>query len=502
MTVDRPRVIGRYVLGHAIASGGMATVHLGRLLGPAGFSRTVAIKQLRSGLAADAESAAMFLEEARLASRIHHPNVVSPLDVVLLGDEAFIVMEYVHGESLSRLMKLKPEVPVPAAIAAAIAGQVLLGLHAAHRATSEDGEPLGLVHRDVSPQNILLTPEGVARLVDFGIAKATSRSPQTASGILKGKFAYMAPEQVSVAPVDCRTDLFAAGIVLWEMLTGRRLFFADTPAGCVQKIMQLTIVAPSQLVPEVPRALDEVVLKALAREAEERFEDAHAMALAVAAAIDAATPFEVGAWVTQACGASLAARAEGLSNFEAAPLDELTLGLPPTSFSPSSAPLPTSFPSPHGVEAAPDSVGGAAVSAAPKRQHRVLLLSLALTATAVAMVALHGERRNEEVDLAARVQARVQARAPSSSWAVEQPVASASYSAAVAPPPSEVVPEVVVPKAIPNGAAPFNTRPSPGKTRPGLAKAQPTPGAKPPSPCAVPYSIDARGVKRFNVECF
>jgi serine/threonine protein kinase len=499
MTLDPPRVIGRYVLGHAIASGGMATVHLGRLLGPAGFSRTVAIKQLRSGLAADAESAAMFLEEARLASRIHHPNVVSPLDVVLLGDEAFIVMEYVHGESLSRLMKLKPEVPVPAAIATAIAGQVLLGLHAAHRATSEDGEPLGLVHRDVSPQNILLTPEGVARLVDFGIAKATSRSPQTASGILKGKFAYMAPEQVSVAPVDCRTDLFAAGIVLWEMLTGRRLFFADTPAGCVQKIMQLTIVPPSQLVPEVPRALDEVVLKALAREAEDRFEDAHAMALAVAAAIDAATPFDVGAWVSQACGASLAARAEGLSSFEAAPLDELTLGLPPTSFSPSSAPLPTSFPSLHGVEATPDSVGGAAVSAAPKRQHRVLLLSLALlTATAVAMVALYGGRRTDDVDVASRVQAT----APSSPWAVEHPVASASYSAAVAAPPSEITPEVVGPKAAPNGAAPSTPRASEGKARPGLAKVQPTPGAKPSSPCAVPYSIDERGVKRFNVECF
>ncbi|HSQ67748.1 MAG TPA: serine/threonine-protein kinase, partial [Polyangiaceae bacterium] len=219
------RVIGRYVLCDAIASGGMATVHLGRLLGPVGFSRTVAIKRLHPHFARDPEFVAMFLDEARLAARIRHPNVVSTLDVVVLQGELFVVMDYVHGEALSKLIRANGAVPPP--IAASIIAGVLYGLHAAHEAKTDDGAPLHIVHRDISPQNVLVGVDGSARVVDFGVAKAVGRLQTTREGALKGKIAYMSPEQISTDSVDRRTDIYAASVVLWEMLTGKRLYQAD-----------------------------------------------------------------------------------------------------------------------------------------------------------------------------------------------------------------------------------------------------------------------------------
>src|SRR5262245_51026591 len=170
-------VIGRYALHGELASGGMATVHLGRLLGPVGFSRTVAIKRLHAQYAQDPEFVSMFLDEARLAARIRHPNVVPTLDVVATSGELFLVMEYVPGESLSRLARAARDrmERMPPRIVSAIMSGVLHGLHAAHEAKSERGEPLGIVHRDVSPQNVLVGTDGVARVLDFGVAKAAGR---------------------------------------------------------------------------------------------------------------------------------------------------------------------------------------------------------------------------------------------------------------------------------------------------------------------------------------
>ena len=220
------QVIGRYALFREIASGGMAAVHLARLMGPAGFSRVVAIKRLHPHLARDPEFLKMFVDEARLAARVQHPNVVPTLDIVAENGELFIVMEYVDGESLARLARLASEsgqrIPVP--IVAAVMLGALQGLHAAHEARDEDGRPLELVHRDISPQNVLVGVDGLPRVVDFGVAKAVGRSSQTSGGMLKGKLPYMSPEQLLLDPVDRRTDLYAVSIVLWEMLAGRRLF--------------------------------------------------------------------------------------------------------------------------------------------------------------------------------------------------------------------------------------------------------------------------------------
>jgi eukaryotic-like serine/threonine-protein kinase len=312
------RVVGRYALYEEIARGGMAAVHLGRLLGPAGFSRTVAIKCLHPHLAADPDFVSMFLDEARLAARIRHPNVVPTLDIVSTGGELFLVMEYVHGESLSRVLRAARTgstlVPVPL-VAAVVAGS-LHGLHAAHEATGESGEPLGIVHRDVSPQNILVGVDGVSRVLDFGVAKAVGRAQVTREGQIKGKMAYMAPEQVLAGEVDRRTDVYAAGVVLWEALSCQRLFQADSDGAVIAKILQADVSPPSRFVPGVPAALDAIVMRALQRKASDRFATAREMARALEAAVPLVAPSDVGEWVEKTVGVHLAARRSAVRRVE------------------------------------------------------------------------------------------------------------------------------------------------------------------------------------------
>ncbi|MDP9152218.1 MAG: serine/threonine protein kinase, partial [Myxococcota bacterium] len=218
-----PVIAGRYLLLEPFARGGMATVHFGRQLGLAGTGRVVAIKRLHPHLAAEPEFVSMFLDEARIAARVRHPNVVSMLDAILHGTELLLVMDFIHGESLARVVAQSRANGslLPLAIASAIVGDLLAGLQAAHAAKSEHGEPLGLVHRDVSPQNVIVGADGVARVVDFGIAKAAGRLAVTCEPARKGKIAYMAPEQLRAQPVSVRTDVYAASVVLWECLTGR-----------------------------------------------------------------------------------------------------------------------------------------------------------------------------------------------------------------------------------------------------------------------------------------
>ena len=229
--------IGRYVLHAELASGGMATVFLGRLLGQAGFARTVAIKRSHPGFAKDPEFVSMFLDEARIAARIRHPNVVPVLDVEARDGELFLVMDYVHGESLARLWRSCAGTPIDPAIAGRIAADMLYGLHAAHQAKNERGELLHVVHRDVSPQNVLVGADGTSRVTDFGIAKAQNRIQTTHEGQLKGKLSYMAPEQLEERPVDARTDVYAATVVLWELLTARRLHTSADAGATINRIL-------------------------------------------------------------------------------------------------------------------------------------------------------------------------------------------------------------------------------------------------------------------------
>ena len=321
MTQSAPRVIGRYAVHGELASGGMAAVHFARLIGSDGFARTVALKRPHPHLARDTDFAAMFIDEARLAARIRHPNVVSTLDVIRTPDELVLIMDYVHGEALSKLAraakKLDEHVPIP--IAASIMIDVLHGLHAAHEATDEQGRPLGIVHRDVSPQNVLVGLDGISRIVDFGIAKAAGRSHTTQDGALKGKFSYMAPEQLRGEEVSRLTDVFAASIVMWELITGERLFQGTNDADTMHKALVSRIRPPSMFVPDLPPKFDEILRRGLSRDLGQRFPTAREMALAIEDCVPAIRPSEVSAWVERMAGDVLRARAETIAEMERTP---------------------------------------------------------------------------------------------------------------------------------------------------------------------------------------
>jgi serine/threonine-protein kinase len=315
----------RYAIYEQFAVGGMASVHYGRMLGDGGFARTVAIKRLHPHLATDPEFMAMFLDESRLASRIQHPNVVSTLDAATVDGEAFIVMEYIHGESvaaLARAARAEGMLPPPA-VAASIACDVLHGLQAAHDARSETGEPLGIVHRDISPQNVLVGMDGVARVLDFGVARAAGRLHATRDGELKGKLGYMAPEHLQGRPVDRRADVYAVGVVLWELLTGEALFTAETEGATVTRVLSETIRPPSSIVPSLPPDLDTVLLTSLSRTASRRFPNARAMAAAIEAAIVPARPNAVGEFVQEYAGRRLEQRAAAVAKIESGRVAEI-----------------------------------------------------------------------------------------------------------------------------------------------------------------------------------
>jgi eukaryotic-like serine/threonine-protein kinase len=255
---------GRYETLHLLASGGMASVYLGRARGPAGFERLVAVKVMHEHIAHDPAFGAMFLDEARLAARIRHPNVVPTLDVA--EDGRFLVMEYVEGASLHAILGRYREeergtLPVPAALRIFL--DVLAGLHAAHELADGKGRPLNLVHRDVSPHNVLVGIDGTTRITDFGIAYAEARLSTTRGGQLKGKLPYMAPEQLEDEPVDRRTDVYAAGCVLWELLTGRRLFQGSNEAAIACAVMAGAEKTPREMGAVVPASIDAVCMRAL-----------------------------------------------------------------------------------------------------------------------------------------------------------------------------------------------------------------------------------------------
>lgn len=308
------QIVGRYALHSPIASGGMGTVYLGRLVGAAGFGRTVAIKAMLPSCAADPDFVSMFLDEARLAARVQHPNVVQTLDVVHENGSLILVMEYAHGESLSKLTRGGARIPV--AIATAIACDVLDGLHAAHEARDGRGELLGIVHRDVSPQNVLVTVEGVSKVLDFGVAKAKGRLHTTRDGQVKGKLAYMPPEQFHGDLVDRRADVFAAAVVFWEMLTGQRLFAGDTEAATVGKILAGEVTPARAIDSRIPPALDAVVMRALARDPNHRFATAHEMARAVEDAMMPARRAEVAEWLKSCASNILDARSSSIYKIE------------------------------------------------------------------------------------------------------------------------------------------------------------------------------------------
>ncbi|HEY3500765.1 MAG TPA: protein kinase [Polyangiaceae bacterium] len=273
------RRLDRYELIAEIASGGMGVVLLGRIAGAGGFERLFAIKMMHPHLMEEPQFVAMLLDEARVAAKIHHPNVVAMVDVCSTGSNYCLVMDYVNGFPLLDILD-HPEIPPTKRIRAVlrILMDVMQGLEAAHNLRNDDGLPVGIVHRDVSPQNVLVGIDGVARLTDFGIALAASRISASRPGMIKGKPGYMAPEQARANKVDRRADLWALGVMLWEAVAGQRLFTADTEAAIVLKVIEAPIPPLREVAPDTPPELEAICARALQRDPAARYASAREMA--------------------------------------------------------------------------------------------------------------------------------------------------------------------------------------------------------------------------------
>lgn len=468
-----PQAIGRYWIYDEIAAGGMATVHLGRLVGPAGFTRTVAIKRLHPQFAKDEEFSSMFLDEARIAARIRHPNALTALDVVAAKGELYIVMDYIHGESLGKLLRGGP---VPLAVASSISTQALLGLHAAHEAVDDRGVPLAIVHRDVSPQNILVGVDGVARVVDFGIAKAASQVHTTKAGKIKGKLSYMSPQQVQSEDVDRRADIFAAGVVLWESVVGRKLL-ARGDATITRVVGWQGI--PAEDLALVPAFLQPIVQRALARDPEERYATAREMAVALADAVPPAGSMEVGDWVEERAHQILADRARAVSDVER----QTTSSDVRPAFASASV-MPGSSEETRTALSSADLGSAAAMSAPPRRKRWALLLVAAVLLVFVgAWAALRSP-----VAPPPPVAALPPAAPPVAAAPAHEPVAAA---------PAPIPVQAVAPEAL--SAAPV------AAVAPVVARRSPSPAAKPAAAkknCNPPFTIGKDGIKQFKPECF
>jgi eukaryotic-like serine/threonine-protein kinase len=274
--------VGPYEVTELLAAGGMAEIFLGQKPGPGGFQKHLVIKRITKKLIGDREIEAMFVDEARVQALLDHPNIVQIYDFGEEKGSYFIAMELIRGATLRWVIDNATAVrrPIPLQHALRIASDVLCGLHYAHERQDEDGTPLKLIHRDISPVNVLITRSGIAKLCDFGVAKSEMQRVMTRAGIVKGKFRYMSPEQLNAEALDRRADLFAVGSVLWEMLVGRRLFDHSSEDDVVAAIRAGDYPAPSDLRPGVPRPVDRILRRALHPNRDRRFRSAREFQLA------------------------------------------------------------------------------------------------------------------------------------------------------------------------------------------------------------------------------
>jgi serine/threonine-protein kinase len=264
---------GKYVLLDRLAVGGMAEIFLARQEGMEGFEKTVVIKRIRPHLSKQKSFVDMFLDEARLAAQLTHPNIVQIHELGQVGDSYFIAMEYVFGRDMARIIPKAERMGIafPHVYALKIASEVCEGLYYAHQRTDAWGNPLHIVHRDVTPENVFVSFDGAVKILDFGIAKARGQTGQTTVGEIKGKASYMSPEQALGMPLDCRSDIFSLGVVLYEWLTGFRLFTGDSEVAVLRSVSEGKIYGPSYFKPDIPPAVEEVVMRALEKDREKRY---------------------------------------------------------------------------------------------------------------------------------------------------------------------------------------------------------------------------------------
>ncbi len=468
-------MVDRYVIHDAIASGGMASIHLARLQGEEGFSRVFAVKRLHPHLARDPEVRGMLAEEARTMARIRHGNVVAVVDVVSLETELLIVMEYVPGASLAAAWKearLRGE-RAPPPVAVALAADVLRGLHAAHEARDERGRPLGVIHRDVSPHNVLVGTDGVARVLDFGVARVAGKLDTSRSG-WKGKPAYMAPEQLRGDPIDVTADVWGASVLLWETLTGHRLFSGESDYELALRVSDKVIDRPRRVVPEIPRALDDVVVQGLARVSLERFSSAGKMAAALEDACPRATVDEVADWLDRLMGEDLKERARYVREIEAGSESRHDAATPPQD----------------------------ARMRPPPRATRLILPVAAGISVAVGVLALVSYATNRGTPVASPASADVPMASKPEVAAIRHspgaPVHSPSASASETPPASGTSVAEPAPRHRPAPRTPV--APQTARKRP----ATPSPSSsasKPNVNCNPPYVVDQDGIQRLKTEC-
>lgn len=472
----RCQILGR------LGGGGMAAVYLARLHGPMGFSRSVAVKSLHPAFCQDPHFVSMLLDEARLASRVSHPNVVGVVDLSADRGELQLVLDYVHGASLREILD-GCTAPVPVPVAVSVVHDVLEGLHAAHEARGPGGSLLGLVHRDVSPHNALVGVDGIARISDFGIAKAAWRTQSTRDGQLKGKLAYMAPEQLEEGPVDRRADLFAVSIVLWELLAGKRLFDLENPAQHLARLHGFVPPDPSCLRADVPPALAEVIVRGLSARPDGRFSTAQEMLECLVAACALPHRRVVAAWVLD--------NAEALVQERSALLDARDSEPGTTTPSPSNAPAgyrtsPEDSTAVIESSSVPQPVIGLPLRASAGLRSFALLAAAAVTVGVAALLL-----RSPELPAAS-------APGPSAT-----PPANASALVATSPL-SATPPNADSPRAEPSAS--IAPEPTARPTLPARQASRPAPSSRkvPSSPnpgCAPPYFFDGAGVKIYKPEC-
>ncbi len=501
------RSTGGYILGPSLAEGGMGAVYLGRLYGAGGFDRLVAVKQMAARLAGDPQSASMFLDEARTAARVHHVNVVQTLDVLRSHDGTMsIVMEYVAGLSLDRvLLAGRP----PAPVALAILTDALAGLDAAHRATDLDGEPLGLVHRDLSPQNLLVGVDGFCRVADFGIAKAKRRLSATQVGhAAKGKTAYNAPEVLRGEPATVRSDVWSLGVTLWEALVGAPLFDGENDGVVLYAVLETVPAKPSARVPALGTSFDDVFDRAVSHDPNKRFESAQAMAEALEACGPKASTREVAAYLEHVGGSELTNRRALVEAFERQGREgvAVSIGIPfvAQSVAVASAPAPVelALPLPTTISAA--------------RARRILASPLAVVGL-LAVGVLFGRRGSRQGNTSPPVVASATSNAlqpmPVETAAAKNLLPSANLD--------QVETAAAVPQAISTTSA-SHTEGRPRRSLRSVASAErsrepstlPEPRATPemvsaragaeaatPS-CEPPFRLGPDGEKHYKVECF
>ncbi len=467
----------------------MASVHLGRVKGPMGFARTVAVKRLLPRLASDPVFTARFLDEARLAARVRHVNVVPTLDVVAEHDDLLIVMEYVAGLSLAGVLvhdtvafgqEKAPRVPLP--IVCALMSDVLEGLHAAHSATTESGTSLALVHRDVSPQNVLVGADGVARVIDFGVATASeglALGDTPGEMHVAGKIGYMAPEQLRGEPVTYAADVYSASVMLWELLAHRRLM-----AGSVDEHVERVLIGdhdgPRKYSPEVPVAIESIVMQGLAASPARRFASAHEMAVSLQKVCPRASALEVASWLESVAGPSLEQRAKDVVRFESLPEGQLAhvrpsmLGL--VAYDPT---LTVTVTAPVAATAPPRS----------SQRRRGTMLAASLVAVVAAGIGLTRVRTTSTGDAElARPSGDPVASAALASPAPTEALRAPGPDPDPDPDPTSSPPSIRRPAAPHRGAKAVGT----GAAR-GLSSSI--------TSCKVPYYFDADGMKHYRPEC-